>query len=268
MNKSTRCKIVARVFIYGFLVIFFFAFYFLDQMSDFLKQRTTITNRLEPVDKLEPPTITICVDPPFKVSVANRFNITNQFDIFLRENSNFQSYQERFDKLSYVLNQDYQISLKIYDHMNETSPVQLTEGKAEIENKPFEVFRILAQFHGQCYSIQPNFSVKNVPFEMLFTIHPNTALDERDYPRKFYVYLTSNDSWYGIVNNNWPQYKPARVEIEPNSFNWFSIKAKELLSRNGTESTELCWKKHVPEFKCDFKCHYQSFAIHLPQSSY
>ena len=63
----------------------------------------------------------------------------------------------------------------------------------------FQVFDILTKFHGRCYTIEPKFTVKNIPFEMLFSIQPNSSLDE-DYPRKYFVYLTSKDDWHGIEN--------------------------------------------------------------------
>ena len=79
------------------------------------------------------------------------------------------------------------------------------------KNVTFEVFAILTKFHGQCYTIEPKFNVKTIPFEMLLRIQPNSSLDE-DYPRKFYVYLTSKDDWHGIVTNDWPQYNPTKAQ--------------------------------------------------------
>ena len=79
------------------------------------------------------------------------------------------------------------------------------------KNVDFEVFAILTKFHGQCYTIEPKFTVKNIPFEILLRIQPNSSLDE-DYPRKYFVYLTSKDDWHGIVTNDWPQYNPTKAQ--------------------------------------------------------
>ena len=202
-------KILSRIVIYACLAAFFFAFYLQDQMSDFLLRRTTVTSRIEQVSELDPPTLTICMDPPFKVSFAKKFNFSNQFAIFFGD-YNFSSYQERFEKLNYILNQDFQISLKIMDENIESSN-EITLGQVSIKNFTFEVFEILTKFHGQCYTIEPKFNVKTIPFEMLLRIQPNSSLDE-DYPRKFYVYLTSKDDWHGIVTNDWPQYNPTKAQ--------------------------------------------------------
>ena len=77
MNKFMILKILSRIVIYGCLAAFFFAFYLQDQMSDFLLRRTTVTSRIEQVSELDPPTLTICMDPPFKVSFAKKFNFSN-----------------------------------------------------------------------------------------------------------------------------------------------------------------------------------------------
>ena len=56
-------------------MIVFVSFYLQDQMSDFLLRRTTVTSRIEQVNELDPPTLTICIDPPFKISLAKKYNL-------------------------------------------------------------------------------------------------------------------------------------------------------------------------------------------------
>ena len=193
-------------------------------MTDFLLRRTTVTSRIEQVSELDPPTLTICIDPPFKISLAKKYNFSNQFNIFFKD-YNDSTYQERFEKLSYILNQDFQINLKVID-TNIESSIETTLGQVNIKNLSFQVFGILTKFHGRCYTIEPKFTVKNIPFEMLFSIQPNSTLVE-DYPRKYFVYLTSKDDWHGIVTNDWPQYNPTKAQClkitEKVSFNIASL---------------------------------------------
>ena len=127
MNKFMILKILSRIVIYGCLAAFFFAFYLQDQMSDFLLRRTTVTSRIEQVSELDPPTLTICMDPPFKISLAKKFNFSNQFNIFF-EDYNFSNYQERFEKLSYVLNQDFLVNITIYGDNYPKFVTQLSQG--------------------------------------------------------------------------------------------------------------------------------------------
>ena len=80
----------------------------IEQMSDYLTKRTTVTSRTETFKVLEPPTITICMEPVFKTSIAKQFEIFHSTDVHNIDIPNF-AFSETFSKLSYILNRDYEL---------------------------------------------------------------------------------------------------------------------------------------------------------------
>ena len=68
-------KLLVTILLYLLLLILFCLFYLVDQMEDFIQGRTTITSRLEKVNFLEPPTLTLCFDPPFKLSIFEKYGV-------------------------------------------------------------------------------------------------------------------------------------------------------------------------------------------------
>ena len=81
MPQKAHCiKLLLTVVLYLLLLFLFCYFYFISQLTDFFKGRATITSRIEKPNTLEPPTLTICFDPPFKTSIARQFGLVDHFD--------------------------------------------------------------------------------------------------------------------------------------------------------------------------------------------
>ena len=83
-------------------------------MGDFITDRTTTTSRFEEVNQLEFPTVTFCINPPQKPSVAKKFGlqsamaIHHSFDYGINDIPNT-TLPERIDDISYILNRDFEI---------------------------------------------------------------------------------------------------------------------------------------------------------------
>ena len=83
--KVEIIKAFAQIILYLALGTFFICFYMLDQMSDYFKSQTTEAKQTDvPTTVLEPPTLTICLNPSLKTSVAKELGIaTNDEADFL-----------------------------------------------------------------------------------------------------------------------------------------------------------------------------------------
>ena len=107
-------KVLIKVSLYFTLFALFCYFYLLEEVDNYFKGRNTVTSRAEEATVLEPPTFTLCVDPPLKMSVAKRYNFTDNRDLFYKDVAN-KSIAEKFTELSYKLNRDYEIKIgKVY----------------------------------------------------------------------------------------------------------------------------------------------------------
>merc|ERR1711860_63800 len=86
MEKQAIFSIVLRLISHLILFIFFVQFYLIEQMGDYMSDRITTTSRFKQVSASEFPTITICMDPPQKPSVAlmygyNRLTVIHTKDV-------------------------------------------------------------------------------------------------------------------------------------------------------------------------------------------
>ena len=142
MPQKAQCiKLLFTVLLYLLLLFLFCYFYFISQMTDFFKGRTTITSRIEKPNTLEPPTMTICFDPPFKTSVARQFGLVEHFDYRVLELPSGISYGQRFQKLSYLLDEDYKVKMsKMSLDKQGKNTSKIGEGSNTVNGEVFAVF--------------------------------------------------------------------------------------------------------------------------------
>ena len=223
-------------------------------MEDFIKGRTTITSRMLETDKLEPPTLTLCFDPPFKTSVARKFGLVQHYDYRIKALPNGTDYGQRFHQLSYILNQDYKVGMSDYD-LNNGNRTFINEGTNNVDGLTFEVISIQSLTSGTCLNIQPQFEIKK-PFTWTLYIK-STVEDSLDQPNRLMVYLTSKNSWQGISSADWPQFSPSKVEIDFKELGYTymdSVKATEYQFKEGVDDSDQCWTDGINSGPCPTKC--------------
>ena len=93
------------------LLITFSLFFLQDQITAFLKNRSTISSRYEISERLEFPTITLCFDSATKLSVSKKYGFT-QVQQKSHADTADKSLVEVFDELSYILGRDFHVSFR------------------------------------------------------------------------------------------------------------------------------------------------------------
>ena len=230
-------------------------------MADFIAARTTITSRIEKTDFLEPPTLTLCFDPPFKTSVARKFGLVSHYDYRSKALPNGTDYGQRFHQLSYILNQDYKVRMSYYDNNGQRDIRNINEGSNDVNGLPFEVLSIQSSTSGTCLNIQPRF-VLTKPLTLDLYIK-STVQDNLDQPNRLMVYLTSRNSWQGVSSADWPQFSPSKVEIDFKELGYTymdSVKVTELYFAEGVDDSDQCWTDGINSGSCPTKCKYFNFA--------
>ena len=232
----------------------------IDQMTDFFKGRTTVTSRLQKASELEPPTITICLDPPFKTSVAKIYDFASKYDIFAKDVPNT-TYEERFENLSYNLIESLQIKLSccVFDGKQ----VVLNLGTNGIKDQWFDVKPLQTVRHGTCYTILPRDQVRQLPWyaELYLSTFNVSKIDQ---PKQFIIYLTSNNTYQNIATGDWPNFVPSEAKIDVQASYDIDLKPTEYLFNQGIESSEKCWMNEIADSTCQSKCRFTSFAPLLP----
>ena len=235
-NKRAIYATLFEILIYFILLISFIYFYMKDQMSDYMAGRSTITSRFGIAEVLEFPTITICMKPGTKPSAAEEFGFVKLNDIFNKEVENSTlKLNERFEKLSYKLNEDFEIYLNWHKD-------RLEIGENERNwNQVYDLQPIRTQHHGVCYKMEPKFEVKKVSVYLHLKVVLSPKLLDIDKPKGFDLFLTSNKSWNGVTYELWPQYQPTRISLDFNNDQiGYRLNVVELNYQSGVEDAIAC----------------------------
>ena len=70
---------------------------------------------------------------------------------------------------------------------------------------------IRARHYGICMKLEPNFSVQKVPFSVDLNV---TVLNQNDKPNGFMMFLTSKNTWHGVLSDMWPQFQATKVPVD------------------------------------------------------
>ena len=210
-------------------------------MGDYIADRITTTSRFQEVKISDFPTITICMDPPQKSAIAKSFGFKSLQDIHTKKVANM-TLLERFEIISYKLNQDFYINdLKIGN------------------NKEFVIEPIVTYFQGICYKLNPKFKIKHQFETKIFSLQ--FSKEVKDLPQNFDVYLTSKTSMLNIVTDIWPQYSCGKVSISISNNNRkvtnIKYRAIEYIFKTGVGNSDECITKIISDSKCS-KCFYVS----------
>ena len=256
MEKQALLSIVLRLVFHLILFILFVQFYLIEQMGDYIADRATTTSQLKQVTESEFPTITICMDPPVKPSVASKHGFKWFGEFYYTDTLNT-TYLQDLENLGYTLNQDFTIRI-----MNE-GKVYLKVG----DNEKFLVEPVFTLLQGICYKLEPKFKVKDQWKDFWFHIRFN-ELDKEDKPTHFVLYLTSPHATLNIATDIWPQYMPGKVKIPVKTNKKVMIvkydRVIEYTFKTGVKNSSECMANVIKEFECknkEYECKNQCCHI-------
>ena len=258
---SHKVKIYIALKVAFFLALFFlFGYYYMyDQMTAFIKGRTTITTRLKDVDELEAPTISVCMNPGLKGSVVKTYGFAKYYD-WVYADVNGSTTSEVIESISYILNQDYSLRLDEDFFDTDAKATVLKVGTNVVKKDKYEVEAFVTWQYGICYKIEPKYRFKKEDGKWVINleIRLNKQLKEVDKPKKVSVFFTSNTTWHGVAFETWPQFRPTGVTLdldEQDSWKYVLLSRNTLLiAKDGVESTEDCFWNGILKTNCSVKC--------------
>ena len=217
ISTSKVIQIVIQAILYLTLLTLFVTFFLKGQLSNYVKGRTTTSSRFEKVSELEWPTTTLCMNVPQKKSVATKNDFSCSCNSFVKDVKGNQNLLERFEELSYKLDRDFPIQIS-----TRFGKSWYSEWINATQSKLFKIEEIRTTVHGTCYKIEPQFSMREVPVLVSFNVSLSPKLKSEDKPPGMIIFMTSNDTWQGIVQDLWPRLKPSYNNVE------FKPEAKEI----------------------------------------
>ena len=226
--------ITLRLIMYIILFVAFIIFFLKDQLEAYISGRTTITSKVEVASTLEFPTVTLCMQPGTKKSVQQKYNLTDPSMGYHVDVPNM-TIGEVMEEQSYILNQD--LHLKINDALTQLG----------LNNHSY-IDTVVTSKKGICYKISVLHEITSsmIPYYLDLQVILDSKLNEK--PEKVLLYLTSNNTWNGIANSWWPQYKPSMIGIEFKYSASFDFEEKSVISikpiehhfREGSEDMGKC----------------------------
>ena len=260
MKRKVVLKVCLTSTIYLGLLGVFIYFFLMDQVSAFLTGRSTVARNIEITKKLEFPTLTLCMYPATKLSVSQKFGFTNMYDKFNQEASNGTNVVERYDQLSYILNQDFEIldssGTKMVEGTNEVIRHYARFGTLKLHVEPIRTYH-----YGTCWKLQPMFEVTQVPVRFRFTVSLTDSLNLMDRPQAVVLHVTSNKTWLGITDGVWPQFKPLTEIIDfEQEFTQLKFSVTEKVFQDGVDDNQRCLNRLLMNKNCSTKCNLLSFG--------
>ena len=247
LNKS-RLKLLVKAGILFILLVSFFKVYFVDQVTDFAKGLSTVTTTYEYPNTIEPPTMIVCFNEAFKTSVGKAYQINSTYDI-ADPKSDFP-----YDEVIYKLDRDFEIlmgSIYLDGDMTINNYINLHKGlntlKHNAEEYVFFVDFVQTYFSSRCTKITPKFQFTQFPFNLLsikvILKTEGSLKNTEDHPTGLKLYLTSNDTWQGILWDSWETFQPTILEFdfkETFSRKVVLLSPIKLLFKDGADSQSNC----------------------------
>ena len=190
-------------------------------ITEYLKHDTTFSSTSKLFTEFRIPTITLCFEDEYKPSVIKELDLKYPprtvmilgEKFYEHENIKNQPIEEIYENLTYNLNKDWYLKIN-----GNSMDLQLHKGLNEItlhHNKTsiFNVFSAPTFNNGACTVIEP---IKG-KLKSLENLDLDIRFDEKlktDYPEKVNIFITSNTTWYGVINNLWLRYDPMKITAD------------------------------------------------------
>ena len=201
-------KTILKLITFLILLLLFCYFYLVSEVDNFLKKSTTFSIKYVQSDMIQEPNLLICMKPGLKRSKAKQYNFTLEESLifskkdrhFLKDNVTL---WQVYEDMSYKHSEDFLI-----EAINATK-----DGKIK------SIQSIATYFHGMCHLITMDHELHFSSY-WDYRLSFDKSLSNDDIPDKMNIFLTSNNSWQGIVMNEWPYKDYLYLQPIINDFNF------------------------------------------------
>ena len=235
------------------------------QLIEFIRRSTQFNGKIEMVKVMPAPTITICMKPYLKQSMAQKYGYNSIKSLLDDPKELSVSKYDLLESMSYSFDKDFKLEVLTYENNTEEF-LDLSLGQNNFSQGTVDIKAISTLRHGICYLMQTdyNVSVETITyFGLRMSFDPN--LIKTDIPQDFEVYLTSPDGWYGIFLDDWAYFDQTYFTVSTEldtTYEWVAVLVPTKLEfKEGHESIENCLLDFVLNLNCSNKCFPVMFNI-------
>ena len=229
-----------------------------DETVEYVKGKTNFATKFDDTKSIEMPSVMLCPKPIFKPSMVDKYQYKRMPDLTYDSQQKYFEHNftiwQMFEEMTYKLESDLQ--LQLWDFENSLWEVnQLIIGKNEIGDRgSLEIIEIATYRHGMCLLIKNNLDQK----VLRFALTANPDMNMTDTPKSFTILLADQNTWHGMVDDDWPNFRPTTYELpmKPNhTKSWnFKLRSHETVYLEGIESPSDCQRKILVEANCSKIC--------------
>ena len=239
VKVNNAFKNILKIIIYLGLIIFFVKYFLLDATNNFFEGKTTMSTSSYHVDSLDFPTVTICPNPGFNPVKMSVLGLENEKYFWMNSNkipSNI-SVWGLYENLSFNVNTDFQLKFE------------------NIRGKPFDYnFTEIATVNGMCYQLTSHAKITdhgsyNDIIGLKLSKGSIRGIKLLD------IYLTSNQSWHGVVDDYWPlNNDPSAFKVARGRSLVVYLAQSENDYKTGNDDVNECIAKAIEATDCSRKC--------------
>ena len=207
-NNQASFKLFSKVFewiiIFGLLIG---VFYFVQDVFDqYQSKKKGVKSSVDEQENITPPTISICFNPPAKMSVLAKYNVSMTEFLGFDKKASSDMYEEGI----YKIGRDYNLTLNLSKKKHDETYTKPTT------DDNFQVTEVDTFQYGRCLKIT---SVPEVTFEvleilgMVVKLNRNIRVDDRPFIQ---FHITSETNSYGMLLGYWFDGKDFMMEANSN----------------------------------------------------
>ena len=267
MDSVEIVRTLSKVIIYVTLFVLYLWFYMLDQTQEYVKAKTSFATKFEDTVSYEVPSLVLCPQPEFKPSMVTKYEYQSMADLTYDYKEKYFNYNlsvwQMYQEMTYKLGQEIHISTFHFDDQTEKLEiVNLKEGHnilgldKYIHLEPIATFR-----HGMCVLIKTK--LNETSFRLLIRF-------SRELPVAMTVYLTDQNTWQGVVDDDWPYFQPTKyiLPIQANTSTGWSFKLTSHVTEyieHESQSPNECQETVLSKANCSQVCFPLTFNyLNLP----
>ena len=242
LKVNNAFKFMLRVTFYLGLILFFWRYFLLDATNDYIEGKTTMSSSSYQIDSLDFPTVTICPNPGLNPVKMAALGLANEKYFWTNANkipSNI-SIWALYENLSFITKRDFEFKFE------------------SIRGTPFEYnYSEIATVKGMCYQLT-SYDAKITDVGSYNDIIGLELSEARRLVaggiKSLDIYLSSNQSWHGVVDDYWPLNDPSVFEVSKGKASLVYLAQTENDYKTGNDDVNECIAKAIGATNCTRKC--------------
>ena len=227
-----------------------------DETKEFLSGKTSFVTKFEDEFDLKIPSVIICPGPIFKPFKVEKYKYEQMLDLLNDYEEKYVSYNlsifEMYEEVTYTLDEDYQIFIKVFNQ-TQYKILKLSEGINPLDPLgSVNVSHIATYRHGMCILIK-----SHILIDQRLRLYLQ-SINDQEPPIEFEVTLVDENTWQGMVDDDWPYYKPDtfKLPFKNNSLGqWnFKLTPHEIRFLDGQDDPTSCQEQVLKQANCTQIC--------------